>query len=101
MILKTYTVYDQAVKAFLQPFFARQHGEAIRNFTSAIQDPKTGFNAHPSDYSLWYSGDFDDSNGNLTPAMPPEKILDGIEVITNDGDGTKPHWNQRPALNKR
>lgn len=81
MILKIYTVYDQAVQAFLQPFFARSHGEAIRQFTDAIQDPKTSLHAHSSDYSLWCSGLFDDGNANITPANPPEKILDGVEVI--------------------
>lgn len=81
MILKIYTVYDQAVQAFLQPFFARSHGEAIRNFTDAINDPKTTLHAHSADYSLWYSGSFDDANAVVTAESPPAQILAGVEVI--------------------
>lgn len=81
MILKIYTVYDAAVQAFLQPFFARSHGEAIRNFTDAINDPKTTLHAHPADYTLWYSGLFDDGNATITPESPPGQIMAGVEVI--------------------
>lgn len=84
MNLKIYTVYDQAVQAFLQPFFARSHGEAMRNFTDAINDPKTSLHAHPHDYSLWHSGVFDDGNATITATNPPEKIIDGVEVIKKD-----------------
>lgn len=83
MNLKIYTVFDNAVKAFLQPFFARSHGEAIRNFTDAVNDPKTSLNAHPHDYSLWHIGDFDDNSANIV-ANPPERLLSGTEALISD-----------------
>lgn len=80
MMLKIYTVHDAAVKAYLQPFFARSHGEALRSFTDAINDPKTSLNAHPHDYSLWHVADFDDNTATVVP-NPPERLLGGTEAL--------------------
>lgn len=80
MIMKYYTVLDRATAAFLPPFAARSNGEAIRSFTDAINDPKHHFNTHPGDYSLWYSGDFDDGSGAFV-TYEPERLLTGTEAI--------------------
>lgn len=86
MILNIYTVYDSAVKAFLQPFFARSHGEAIRNFTDAVNDPKTSLHAHPHDYILFFVATFDDADGLIsTPLTPvPERLLSGTEALIKE-----------------
>lgn len=81
MILRIFTVYDAAVNAFMTPFFARSKGEAIRSFTQAVNDEKSQFNANPSDYGLWYLGDFDDDSGSVTPPNAPEKVIQAIEVL--------------------
>lgn len=84
MILKIYSVHDGAVGAFLQPFFARSNGEALRSFQDAINDEKHPFHAHVHDYHLLYLGTFDDGNGAVTPADPPERLLSGTEAIIKD-----------------
>lgn len=81
MILKIYTVYDSAVGAFMQPFFARSHGEALRNFQDAITDTKGPFK-HAADVSLFHLGAFDDENGDIQKPLAPERLLDGREVIS-------------------
>lgn len=81
MQLQMYTVYDAAVKAFLQPFFARSHGEALRSFQDAFEDEKHQFSRHPHDFSLFFVGTFDDGNADFDKPLAPEKLLSGGDVI--------------------
>lgn len=84
MILKIYTVHDSAVGAFMSPFFARSHGEALRSFQDAINDPKTNLNSHPHDYHLFYVGAFDDNAATLDMPSAPERLLSGTEALISD-----------------
>lgn len=67
MIMKIFAVRDAKVEAFLQPFFSPTMGAAIRSLSEAVNDPKHEFAKHANDYSLWYLGNFDDSNGVIEP----------------------------------
>lgn len=79
--LKMFAVYDHAVGAYLQPFFMRSSGEAIRAFTDTVNDPSTLFNRHPKDYTLFRIGWFDVEHGGLLAPSSPEPVLKAIEVI--------------------
>lgn len=81
MIIKIYTVYDAAVKAFMQPFFARSHGEALRSFQDAINDEKSQLAKHLHDYTLFHVGDFDDDNADISKPNAPERLLSGTEAL--------------------
>lgn len=63
MNYKVFAIYDSKSKAFSQPFYAINEEVAIRNFASAIADPKTELNKHPEDFSLHLLGTFDDGLG--------------------------------------
>lgn len=90
MMLNLYSVHDAAVQAFLQPFFARSHGEALRSFQDACNDPKTAFHAHTNDYSLWFLGSFNDASGDLAATHPAaEKLLNGTEALIKEFNPTK------------
>lgn len=80
MKLKVFTVFDKAVGAHLQPFFARSKGEAIRSFTDACSDGKSQFCRHPADYYLVELGDFDDGSGTFA-CHEPVRILSATEVL--------------------
>lgn len=62
-IQKTFSIYDSAAKSFLAPFFCGQAGEALRNFKTAANDPQHMFHKHPTDYTLFEIGYFDDEIG--------------------------------------
>lgn len=81
MKLMVFSVRDAAVGAFMQPFFARSKGEAIRSFMMAAQDEKHDFFRNGSDYVLFQLGFFDDVSGELeySPEFP-EKILSALEA---------------------
>jgi len=64
--MKIYTVHDSKAEAYLQPFFARSNGEAIRSFTQAINTPDHQFAKYSADYTLFEIGEFDDNTGVIT-----------------------------------
>lgn len=61
MKLAMFSVYDSAAEAYLQPFFMRTRGEAVRAFIDAVNGGQEAFTAHPGDYTLFYLGTFDQS----------------------------------------
>lgn len=79
MKLQVYTVFDKAVNAFLQPFYCRSKGEAIRSFTEACSDGKSNFAKYPLDYFLVHVGEYDDSNAIFT-THDPVRIVSANEV---------------------
>lgn len=85
MKLLVFTVYDSAVGAHLQPFFSRSMGEAIRSFQDACNDPKTQFNSHAMDYTLFLLGSFDDAGG-VFDSSPPERVASALELILKPND---------------
>lgn len=80
MILKVFAVLDVKVAAYLQPFFMRTAGEAVRAFTGAVNSPETQFGKNPEDYSLFELGEFNDMNGLLTALDHPKQVIKASDV---------------------
>nr|AVQ10215.1 DNA binding protein VP5 [Gokushovirinae environmental samples] len=72
------SVMDNAVAAFMQPFFAKSVGEARRSFRDAVGDPKMEFNKHPEDYHLYQFGTWDDI-GRFDLLAEPEKLASATD----------------------
>lgn len=83
MILKVFALYDKAVNAYLQPFYCRSLGEAIRSFTELSNDKSTNVARHPTDFDLMYLGEYDDSAGIFATASPA-RIIGATEVLKED-----------------
>lgn len=83
MILEVFTVMDKAVQAYLQPFYCRSKGEALRSFSEACNDQKNNFYKHSSDFYLVYLGTYDDKSG-LFNSVEPVRIISASECITDD-----------------
>lgn len=84
MKVMMFSVLDAAVSTYDRPFFARTKGEAIRSLMDAAREKSTNLNMHPSDFSLFLVGEFDQSLGILIPRDAPEKIVDVVALIEND-----------------
>lgn len=82
MIYEIYSVYDNKVGAYLQPFFVRTQPEAIRSFTGTCQDKKHLFGVHPLDFSLHFMGKWNDENGEIQTPTTPEGVVIGTEAAT-------------------
>lgn len=80
MTQKVFTVYDSKVGAYMQPFFMRSKGEALRAFESAVNDPQTMFCKHPQDYVLFEIGEYDELHGLLIPHSAPQSVVVAIEL---------------------
>lgn len=79
MIQNIYTVYDNAAKAFLPPFYVQNDEVAIRTFADAVYSDNHQFNRYPADYTLMYAGTFEDSTG-IFKTKAPTKVVGALEV---------------------
>jgi hypothetical protein len=67
MILFAYAVYDNRAEAFIPPFFMVNDSVAQRAFSDAASDSSHQFRKHPTDFTLFKIGEYDDSTGTLSP----------------------------------
>lgn len=83
MIIQAWSVYDNALGAFMQPQFFQSRGQAIRAFTDAVQSEGSQFSKHSGDYHFFYLGDFDDNRGEfIDPAKGvPERVISAQDCL--------------------
>lgn len=62
MITKIFCIYDSKAEAYLQPFFMRSKGEAIRALQALVEDVQHNFCKYAADFTLFEVGSFDDSS---------------------------------------
>ncbi len=63
MIHRIFSIFDDKAKAFLPPFILPNEGMAVRVFADMCNSESHQFGAHPSDYTLFDIGQFDDNLG--------------------------------------
>jgi len=81
MIFRVFSIYDSAVQAWRTPLFARAKGEILRSFIEAVNKPDTEFAKHPSDYTLFELGSFDDATAKFDLYATPERVGVAIEFV--------------------
>lgn len=81
MELMIFSIYDNAAKAFLQPFFAPTVEAAIRMARSVVSDPNHQFAKYPEDYTLFEIGLFDQGDGSITAAAAPHSVAPLITLV--------------------
>ncbi|AXL15265.1 nonstructural protein [Microviridae sp.] len=96
MLKKIFAIYDEKSEAYLQPFFMDTNGQAIRAITDCLSDPDHNFARHPSDYTLFIIGEFDNNTasidsfktslGNLVEFKPKVAQLHSITGDLEQGD---------------
>lgn len=82
-ISKLFTVYDQKAEVFLPPFFVPTNGIATRAFRDCVNSEDHQFGKHPSDYTLFYLGDFDDSTAEFDLGSKIS-LGNGVEFLDPD-----------------
>lgn len=63
--LKVFVVYDSKVGAYMQPFFCRSVGEALRSWESVCNDGKSMMSTHPADFALFEVAEYDEATGRF------------------------------------
>lgn len=89
MKLHVYSVFDKAVGAYLQPFYARSQGEALRSFSEAANNGTSNFAKYPLDFTLVRLGEFDDNSGVFL-TNDPVRVVSAAEVMVEPGDPFTP-----------
>ena len=77
-----YSIYDKVAKIYIVPYLALNDEDAIRAFRTLVQNPKTPFNAHPSDYELYHIGRFDFIDG-IMEGGTMDLVVKGSSFIIN------------------
>lgn len=79
MKLRIYSIYDSKAEAYMNPFFMRNDGEALRGFMDGIENSDTPFHKWPQDYTLFHVGHWDDESG-LIENTTPKSLGNGVEL---------------------
>lgn len=88
MLFTVFSIYDSAISTWLPPMYARNKGEMLRNFSDAVQDPKSNLAKHPTDYSLFELGTFDDDKCIFVLLKAPVRLClaaDFLKVVPIEG----------------
>ncbi len=81
-----FSVYDEKAHAFYPPWFLAQTDMALRVFSDCVNDKEHNFGMHPSDYSLFAVGEFEDSTAVIFPDK--HALGNGVEFVR--GFSTQP-----------
>lgn len=84
MLQKVFTIHDSKAAAFLPPFFMTTSGQAVRAIIDCASDPQHNFARHPSDFTLFQIGEYDDSTGCLSPCAP-ENLGSLVQLLSLKG----------------
>jgi len=79
MTKKMFSIRDSKAEAYGNPVFLNSHGEAERSFQQLAQDPKTTINQFPTDFDLYYLGDFDDISGKMELLPTPQHVIKAVQ----------------------
>lgn len=80
MKLKVFSIRDSKAQIFNQPWFARTHGEAERNFEQLVRDEKSTIYQYPEDYDLYHIGEYDDETGLVTSLDTPKHVAKAVHL---------------------
>ena len=81
MLLYAYSLYDSKALTYSPPFYASAHGQAVRLVMDLASDGNTSVGRHPSDYTLYCVGQFNDALGVMLPADVREHISDVLPLV--------------------
>lgn len=70
MKLGVYSIFDAAVGAYNQPFFAQTDSAAVRLFSDQCNNKESLLSRNPEHFTLFRIGEFDDKEGELTDEVP-------------------------------
>jgi len=78
------TVRDVKAEAYLPPLFVRSKGEAIRSFADEVNSKDTMLGKHPSDFVLFYLGEYDEQTAKFDLASSPQSLGVGTDFVKSN-----------------
>lgn len=80
MQLQVFSIRDSKGEIYNQPFYAKTHGEAERNFTQLVRDAQSMPSKFPEDFDLYYLGSYDDQKGTFESLDTPRHVMKAVDV---------------------
>lgn len=79
MKTKMFSLYDSKAKMFGTPFFMPTIGMALRALQDLTNDNQSMVSRHPSDFSLYELGEFNDEDGSTQNKIPLNMVAIAAE----------------------
>lgn len=79
---RIFSVLDSKTQAYLNPFYARTTGEAIRAFQTECKNTQSPFHQYPTDFTLYELGEFCENTSNISTHKQPNQIAHASEFAT-------------------
>jgi hypothetical protein len=93
-IRQQYALFDHTAQMFLNSLVFTNDGDAIRWFTTVINDDKepTNINKYPHQFTLYRLSDYDDKTGLYVPRKneneqtsgKPKELITGVQVVKEE-----------------
>lgn len=80
MIKEIYTLRDNKVEVYNQPFYGFNREQVERDMLLIANDEQQSLSARAEDYALYYLGTFDDQTGKHDFVDAPEHVLNLIDL---------------------
>lgn len=84
MKINAYVIFDHPAKLYNKPFYLLNDNVAKRAMQDLINDPQTDIARHPTDFSLWFIGTYDDTTATFCPVDTPQIICRAHELTASD-----------------
>lgn len=87
MQLQVFSLFDSKAKAYTQPYFMPQKGQALRSLDGIVNNPQTEVYKYPDDFKLYKLADYDNLSGKFIPLQEPEFIANAVEFKKEETQG--------------
>lgn len=84
MIDKMFCLYDKKAAVYMSPFTERNDATAVRMVQGLLAQRNSNVAQYPEDFDLYYLGDFDTEDGELTPGVKPEFKVNLASLLQTD-----------------
>ncbi len=75
------TIYDHKSETYSNPATFRATGEAVRSFTTAVNEKGSAYNKYPEDFVLFELGGFDPATGEIVLNISPTPLIKAVDVL--------------------
>lgn len=82
--LKMYTIRDKKMDTHLRPMYVAHLVEIQRNLIKVLQDDKSTIAQFPTDYEVYYLGEFDEKRAEYKLEKKPQFIMNITDLQEGD-----------------
>lgn len=84
-----YSVFDEKAMTFGMPMLFIREEEAIRSFTSIVNNGESMLSAYPNDYKLYFLGTMCDTSGKIDCVPQPTFVRHALDVLVKKEEAVK------------